>query len=108
MQIIDNLLILTLIVSSFIAGMKLERFYNREAQRNIKEALEKQFLRLRAKADADDPCKPYGTPQIFQPIPIQYNTGDFDGDGPINQQFMDNLKATGHAKTSFRKSDIAK
>lgn len=88
--------------------MKLERFYNREAQQSTKEALEKQFLRLRAKADADDPCKPYGTHQVIPFTPVKYNTGDFDGDGPINQQFMDNLKATGRAKASFRKSDVAK
>lgn len=106
MQIVDGIIVLALIVLAFIAGLRLDNYYHVRMSLGVKEALEKQFLRLRAGADADDPCKPYGTPQVFQPLPL--HTGDYDGDGPINQQFMDNLKATGHAKTSFRKSDVAK
>ena len=108
MQIIDNFIIVFLIVTSFIAGMKLDDSYHKKAELEKKEALEKQFMRLRAQADADDPCRPYGKSLFPQPISVQYNTGDHDGDGPINQAFMDKLKTTGRAKTTFRKSDIAK
>lgn len=106
MQIVYDLIVLVLLIISFASGIALDSRYHEKASMEVKEALEKQFLRLRAKADADDPCKPYGTPQIYSPIPL--NTGDYDGDGPINQSFMDQLKKTGKAKTAFRKSDIAK
>ena len=107
MQIIDNLIIVSLIILAFIAGMKIDNHYHEKEDMSVKDALEKQFLRLRAKADADDPCRPYGTPQIFRPIPRP--TGDFDGDNfPIKQEFMDELKTTGRAKTTLRKSNLTK
>lgn len=108
MQIIDNLIIISLIVLSFIAGLKIDNRYHTNALADKKDALEKQFVRLRVRADADDPCRPYGVPSFPQPIPMVRNTGDFDGDGPINGAFMNELKTTGRAKTTFRKSDIAK
>lgn len=89
MQILDNLIIITLIVSAFIAGMKLDKSYRIEAQREKKEALERQFVRLRVKADADDPCKPYVAPQCQN--------------WPISEAFMNELKTTGKAKTTIRK-----
>ena len=105
MEILDTFLILLLILLSFIAGLRLDNHYHEIARRQEKEALEKQFLRLRARADSDDPCRPYGTPQVFAPV----NTGDFDGDaGPISESFMNELKTNGKAKTSFRKSDLTK
>lgn len=118
MQILDNLIILSLIVLSFISGMCLANKYHMMASQEQKEALEKQFLRLKARSDADDPCRPYGTPRWSRSIP---QTGDFDGDFAIgyktlkNKQpdliddsFMNELKTTGKAKTTFRKSDLAK
>ena len=109
---IDNLVILTLIVLSFVAGLKLDRYYFNRAEMEKKDALERQFLRLRARADADDPCGPY----IAQPArwipqpppPVKFNTGDFDGDGPIGPEFMKELKTTGKAKATFRKSDVTR
>lgn len=106
MQILNNLIILTLIILSFIAGLRLDNYYHQKADLDRKEALEKQFVRLRAKADADDPVKPYGTPQIYQQIPVLYNQGD--SDGPLNEAFMNELHTNGRAKTTFRKSDLAK
>lgn len=107
MNILDNLLILLLIVLSFIAGLRLDNYYHQKANADRKEALERQFVRLRANADSDDPVKPYGTRCYAPQIPVNYNTGDFDGD-PIGQQFMDHLKKNGHASTKLRKSDLAK
>lgn len=106
MTILEYVVFSVLIVAAFIAGMRLDNYYQQKSAKEVKEALERQFVRLRAKADADDPCRPYGTPQWVQPIPL--NTGDFDGDGPIGQEFMQELKTSGKAKTSFRKSDLAK
>ena len=102
MQIIDNLIIVSAIILAFIAGLKLADRYNKRAFIMQKEALEKQFLRLKACADADDPCKPYIAP-----------TGDYDGDedrwpNPITPAFMAHLRENKQASTKFRKSDLAK
>lgn len=104
-MILENLLTLALIAVSFIAGVKMANWYNAKALQEIKDALERQFVRLRANADADDPGKPYLSPQTRfvpqQPIP---NAGDFDGDKqPIPPEFMEHLKQNGQAVTQLRK-----
>ena len=43
----------------FLAGLFVANYYNDKASAGTKDALERQFLRLRAHADADDPCRPY-------------------------------------------------
>lgn len=106
MQILDNLIIVSLIVGAFIAGMYVSERFNAKTAIEVKEALEKQYLRLRAKADADDPCRPYVAPRVLHPVPKP--TGDFDGDQFISQSFMDELKANGKARIAFKKSDLAK
>lgn len=95
MDILTNLVILSVIVVSFIAGLKLDNYYHAKASSEMKNALERQFVRLQAKADADDPCKPYFYPE---PIPIKKQ--------PISKEFMTELHHTGKAKTAFRKSDL--
>lgn len=104
MNILDNLIIFSLIVLAFLAGMTTANRYNAKAKQEVKEALEKQFLRLKAHTDADDPVKPYGTPQVVKPIPVKYNTGDYDGDNLITPQFMEELRTNGRARTTLRKS----
>lgn len=104
MQILDNLIIVSLIVLSFIAGLRVDNRYHVNALADKKDALERQYIRLRAKADADDPCKPYGKPLFPQPIPVIHNAGDTDGDQLINQQFMDHLQKNGRASTKLNKS----
>ena len=101
MGIIDNLIIIALIVGAFIGGLKLSDRYHDNENIRVKEALERQFLRLKTKMDADDPCKPY----VRCYTPIQ-PTGDYDGDGPISPEFMKELKETGKAKTVIKKADI--
>ena len=97
MQIIDNLLIFGIHILCFVAGMALANKANAAKERAVKEALERQFLRLKANADADDPVKPY------------VSAGDFDGDPrPITPVFMDRLRTNGQASMKFRKSDVAK
>jgi hypothetical protein len=102
MTLVNELSCLGLIVLSFIAGLRLDNYYRTRADAEKKDALERQFLRLRAHADADDPARPYGVPQMPQPIPVS------ETPQPISQEFMDELKTTGRAKTSFRKSDLTK
>lgn len=109
MQILDNFLIIALHILCFISGLKLANYYNAKQEAEVKDALERQFLRLRAHSDADDPCRPYGRQVFYQPVPLSPQPRvDEDGDNlqPITQDFMDQLKQTGQAKTTFRKSDL--
>ena len=53
-----------LILGSFRLGMYVADCYNERSARKVKDALERQYLRLRAGSDADDPCGPY---QYYQP-----------------------------------------
>lgn len=105
MQILDNLIIILIHIGCFIAGIKLANYYNDKAAQERKDALERQYLRLVSHSDADDPVRPYIAQPQFQ-IPVE----DTDGDAnlqPITQDFMDELRATGRAKVSFRKSDVS-
>jgi hypothetical protein len=52
-------IMLFLITGSFIAGLKLSGYYHRCADADKEYALQKQYMRLRAGADADDPVGPY-------------------------------------------------
>jgi hypothetical protein len=105
---IEVIAYMLLIILGFVSGILLDNYYQTKMKLSVKEALEKQFVRLKANADADDPCRPYGTTHFLEPIPMRFNQGDPDGDGPINEAFMDELHSKGRAKTSFRKSDLAK
>lgn len=98
MDPITIVVIAILLFASFFAGVGLANWFNDQARAEQKEALEKQYLRLKAGADADDPCKPYVFSQPHDPIP---------GYGPISQEFMDELRQTGRARTEFRKGDAA-
>lgn len=89
MQLLDNFIILTLIIGSFVAGLKLANWYNAKASAEQKYALEKQFVRLQAGSDADDPVQPYVPPN---PIPVE---------------FMDHLRANGRATMQFDKSNLS-
>lgn len=110
MGFLDNLIIILLLIASFAAGMTIANRYNRQSAKSIKDALERQYVRLRAGADADDPVKPY-MPSGYELAPLKpIPTGDYDGDPPpaINTQFMDKLKQTGRASIKFNKAGIAK
>lgn len=105
---LDNFIILALIVLSFISGLKVSEHYHKKAAADMKEALEKQFLRLKARADADDPCKPYGTPQVYTPIKQLFSTGDYDGDNPLNEEFINKLKDKGKATVKLNRQQMSK
>jgi hypothetical protein len=101
MQILDNLIIITIHVLCFVAGMKIANHYHAIADADKKDALERQFLRLRVKADADDPCRPYIAPRAVAPL---QKSGDYDGDNcPIPPEFMERLKENGKASMKVAK-----
>ena len=73
MQIIDNLLILVLIAGAFLYGKYLGDKYHKEAETEKTYALQKQYVRLKAGCDADDPGQPYvAHPSASQPIPAEF------------------------------------
>ena len=79
------LLTLLLVICSFVAGLKLSGWYHRQAEDEKRYALEKQYLRLRANADADDPVGPYVPRRKIQLPP----------------EFEEQLKTTGRATVSL-------
>ena len=60
------LITLGIIVLSFVAGLKLAGYYYRTAEQEREYALQKQFVRIKANADADDPVGPYVPRQKYQ------------------------------------------
>lgn len=88
------LLIVFLMVVSFSAGIWLAERFHRRAQAEQKEALQRQYLRLQAGSDADEPCQPYQFAPPNKPI------------GPITPEFMEELRQTGRARTEFRKGSV--
>ena len=51
-----------LIAVSFYAGVRFADYYHNKQDAAVSYALKKQFVRLRAGADADDPVQPYVSP----------------------------------------------
>jgi len=102
MQILDNLLIISLIVAAFCLGMYTDSRYHHKAALDQKDALERQFMRLRAKADADDPCKPYMAPRSYWTPPVQVPVQPVEQ--PIDENFMEHLQKNGRASTKLRNS----
>lgn len=88
---LETIVVVVLIVCAFIAGLKLDDYYHTRAARESKDALERQYVRLKVHADADDPCRPYVAPSQ-----------------PLSNNFMNELKQNGRAKAYFKKSDVAK
>lgn len=83
MHILEDIIIVALVAASFFAGVGLANCFNKQALAEQKEALEKQYLRLKANADADDPCKPYRYFANTSPLP--------------SPQFEERLKQDGKA-----------
>lgn len=59
MPLVNVLCALALAAGSFYLGKTVADHYNDLAVRRLDYELEKQYLRLRANMDRDDPCKPY-------------------------------------------------
>ena len=106
MTVLEAALIMLMVVGAFVAGLRLDAYYQNKAANETKTALEKQFLRLKSGSDADDPCKPY----VWSLPEKKLQTGDFDGDrpNPLPPECLHNLKENGKAVAKFRRSDIAK
>lgn len=65
MPLVNVLCALALAAVSFYLGKTVADRYNDLAARRLDYELEKQYLRLRANMDRDDPCKPY----VYNPVP---------------------------------------
>lgn len=76
---------LFLIVVSFVCGLKLAGWYHKCADQEREYALQKQFVRLRANADADDPVGPYVPRHKYQLPP----------------EFAERMEQTGRATVSI-------
>lgn len=96
--------LLVLCAGSFLLGMNIANKYNAEERSHTKDALERQFMRLRANADSDDPVRPYKR-RVQQPTFEQAPT-TLTPQQWIPESFAQELKETGKAKMAFRKSDV--
>lgn len=101
----QTLMTATLIVSHalfFLFGLAVANHYNDKAEADKKYALEQQWLRLRANADADDPCKPYKSRYIM-PAPIVTPAKSGFDDNPLPGEFEQRLKTEGQATALLNK-----
>lgn len=96
--------LLVLCAGSFLLGMNIANKYNAEERSHTKDALERQFMRLRANADSDDPVRPYKR-RVQQPTFEQTPT-TLTPQQWIPESFGQQLKENGKAKIAFRKSDV--
>ena len=60
--LISTVAFTSLIAVSFYAGVKFADSYHDKQDAAVSYALKKQFARLRAGSDADDPVQPYVSP----------------------------------------------
>jgi len=90
---LDALLTTVILVTSyvlfFLFGMFVANHYNDKAAAETKDALERQFIRLQARADADDPCRPYKANARCRLV--------------LPEQFENTLKTTGQATAFLNK-----
>lgn len=61
---IGTVALTTLIAASFYAGVRFADYYAVRREQAVDHALKKQYVRLVARADADDPCQPYVSPDM--------------------------------------------
>lgn len=71
-SILGVVLIILSMAASFAAGFKLSDYSRNKMDSEIKYALEKQYVRLQAGSDADDPCQPYVNKQRIQ-LPPEFD-----------------------------------
>ena len=62
---LNVILALVLAAGSFYLGKTVADRYHDEAEQRISYSLARQYLRLKANMDADDPCRPY----VYNPSP---------------------------------------
>lgn len=76
---------------SFFCGLKLSDHYHSISAYEQKIALQKQYARLRAGVDADDPAQPY----VYVPPRRRFS---------VPKEFADHLKANGSATIAVDKT----
>ena len=97
MKILDNTLIICCIIGAFIAGIRLSGYYHNRIMNEVNLALQKQYVRLQAGSDADDPCQPYVNAQPYLKQRIQ-----------LPPEFDNRLKTNGQATMMVGNSNSKK
>jgi hypothetical protein len=63
---IETIVTAVFMALSFFAGKMMSDRYHAKFEADRRDALQRQFVRLQARADADDPCQPYQLPAEFE------------------------------------------
>ena len=90
--LVNVLLALALAFGSFWSGKHFSDCYHALHAQRQKEALERQYARLIAHMDADDPCKPYIASQ-----PVKQTRTEAFADKELLAQFENKMKEDGKA-----------
>lgn len=72
-MIIGIVALVCLMILCFFSGVRLSDYYHDRQERAVDYALKRQFARLRAGADADDPVAPYVSRIDGEPQDMVYN-----------------------------------
>lgn len=75
--------------ASFFCGVRLSDRYHEQKEREIRNALQKQFVRLKAGVDSDDPVQPYVAPEPEK----KYS---------VSHEFIRRLRTNGSATEAVR------
>lgn len=86
-DLVYALLIAAAIFASFVFGLKTSDKYHEQKEYEVRQALQKQFVRLKANVDTDDPVQPYVAPEP------KY---------AASREFMRRLKTNGSATEAVR------
>lgn len=97
--LVNVLLALLVAASSFWTGKRFADNYNDTAAQRQKEALERQYMRLRVHMDADDPCKPYVAAH-----PVRQSRSEVFKDKELLAQFENQMKENGQATALLNKN----
>ena len=92
-----------LFIASFFAGVLYAEHNARTMRQEITMALQRQYYRLKAGLDADDPVQPYGESSIEQQI--AYNNRKERVPFSVPEGFIDKMKENGRATALIQKTN---
>lgn len=88
MNLLDIIVVVLLCMGSFCFGMRVSDSYHESAEEQKETALKKQYARMTAGVDADDPAQPY----VYSPPPKRFS---------VTKEFVDALRKYGRATISI-------
>lgn len=91
-----------LFIVSFSAGVLYAEHNAKVMRQEINMALQRQYYRLKAGVDADDPVQPYGDSVAEQQI--EYNNRKGREPFRITEDFVTKMKENGRATTMIKKT----